>query len=717
MVARALVHELGEASVFLFDVSGFAEPLRVVRFSGFEGLSSLFEFQVELASERQDIDFAEVVGRPALLSILGEGGPRLLHGIVSRFEQVDELPRFAIYRATVVPRMWRMLQRQDCRIFQQLDTPTILKKVFEAAGVPAEEVRFALSSPYEPRDYCVQYRESDWAFISRLMEEDGIFYFFEHQEDRHVLVIGDGVAALRPIPGIELLPFRRAAGLVVLEDHIQRFRFAQEVRAGRATLKDFSFKQPGLTMEVNHEADTDPDLEIYDYPGEYMDPGRGTSARGRTLARLRLDALRATQRVAQGESDCERLCPGYLFTFSEHPRADYNTRYLLTGVSHQGYQPQVLEEEAGAGTVSYANHFTCIPEKVPYRPLRVTPRPQVRGLQTAIVVGPPGEEIHTDVHGRVKVQFHWDRQGQRNEHSSCWIRVSQVWAGEGWGGMFIPRIGQEVLVDFIEGDPDRPVIVGRVYNGDNPTPYVLPDEKTKSTLRSSTSPGGNGYNELRFEDEKGSEQFFMHAQRNMDVHVKNDSLENILRDRHQTIGGNGKQGKVGDQNELVFRDKSLTVHRHAQEHIGGDLKLLVGGIDGDGNVDIVIKSNRVELVHKNGHLHVKGSLSESVDVSQSLTVGKDWHAKVGATHALEAGKEIHLKSDKVVIEAATGLTLKGPGGFITIDAGGIAISGTVVKINSGGSAFKGSGAKPETPREAEEASPTIPTQADSGSSR
>jgi type VI secretion system secreted protein VgrG len=281
--------------------------------------------------------------------------------------------------------------------------------------------------------------------------------------------------------------------------------------------------------------------------------------------------------------------------------------------------------------------------------------------------------------------------------------------------MFIPRIGQEVIVDFIEGDPDRPIITGRVYNGANLTPYELPAEKTKSTLKSNTSQGGNGYNELRFEDEKAQEQIFMHAQRNMDVHVKNDSFETIRHDRHQTIGTEGKEGKVGDQNELVFRDKSLTVHRHSQEHVGGDVKLLIGGIDGEGYQDIVIKADKKELIFKDSHLHVKANLNEQVDATQSLTVGRDLQVKVGQQHALEAGKEIHLKSTQVVIEAASGLTIKGPGGFITIDASGISISGTLVRINSGGSALSGSGASPTVPEDAVEAKPTVPTLADDGS--
>jgi type VI secretion system secreted protein VgrG len=714
MVARVPVHTLGETPLFEFEVAGFAEPLRTIRFSGAEGMSSLFEFQVELASENQDIDFGDIVGKPALLTLRGDSASRYVHGLVSHFEQLNELPRHAIYRATVVPLVWRLKHRQDCRIFQKMDTPAILRAVFASAAVPTSQVRFMLTSNYEPRDYCVQYRESDWDFVSRLMEEDGIFYFFEHEEDKHVLVIGDGKPALKPIHGLSTLPFRRPTGNTVLEDHVSHFRFIQEVRSGKVALRDFTFKQPMLNMEVGQSAEVDADLEVYDYPGEYQDPASGTMAKGKTVAKVRLEALQATRRAGQGKSDCERLCPGQLFSLVEHSRGDNNGSYLLTSVRHQGTQPQVLDEESQGGEFSYSNQFTCIPEAVPFRPLRVTPRPHVKGVQTAEVVGPAGEEIYVDEWGRVKVQFHWDRQGKRDERSSCWTRVSQLWAGEGWGAMFIPRIGQEVIVDFIEGDPDRPIITGRVYNGNNLTPYALPAEKTKSTIKSNTSLGGDGYNEFRFEDEKSKEQIFMHAQRNMDVHVKNDSFENILHDRHQTIGREGNGGKEGDQNEMVYRDKSLTVHRHSQEHVGGDMKVLVGGIDGDGHVDMVIKGNLLKLVHKDNHLHVKQNVHEKVDATQSLIVGEDLHIKVGQVTALESGQEIHLKSTKIVIEAAVGLTLKGPAGFITIDASGIALKGKLIQNNTGGASLSGSGASPTEPRDAVEAQPTVPTTADDG---
>ncbi len=715
MVARTSL--AGSTSLFRFEVSGCASELRVVRFSGHEQLSGLYEFQLELACEEPALSFSNVVGQQALLTLVGEAAPRHVHGIVSRFEQVGGKPRYTLYRATLVPQVWRLQHRHDSRIFQELATPDILKKVLQGAGLSGEQYALRLSNSYEPRNYCVQYRESDWDFLCRLMEEDGIFHYFEHHADKHVLVMGDGPGACNPIPGEETLLFRHPGGLVTEAEHVLGFRFAEEIQPGQVSLRDFNFKKPSLPMDAQHAAEQDKDLEVYDYPGEYQDPQRGSSARGGGIAKLRLEEMQARRKVGQGESDCERLVPGCFFTLAEHHRSDFNTRYLLTSVGHEGHQPQVLDEEASGGAFGYTNFFSCISAKVPFRPPRRTARPVVRGVQTALVVGPPGEEIHVDEHGRVKVQFHWDREGQRNDKSSCWVRVSQPWGGEAWGGMFIPRIGQEVVVDFIEGDPDRPLITGRVYNGLNPTPYPLPDEKTKSTFRTNTSPGGEGFNELRFEDKKGAEQVFIHAQRNMDVHVKHDSMENILHDRHQTIGTQGKDGKVGDQNELVFRDKSLKVHRHSQEHIGGDLKLLVGGIDGAGNQDVHIKATRREMVDADSHLTIGGKRHEHVGNTWFLSLGNDLQVKVGINHALEAGKEIHLSAPTVVIEASQGLTLKVGGNFITLSPTSISVMGAVLNLNSGGEALNGQGVKPtqpEMPEKPADAQPTEPTPADRG---
>ena len=390
-----------------------------------------------------------------------------------------------------------------------------------------------------------------------------------------------------------------------------------------------------------------------------------------------------------------------------------NGVYKLLRVVHHANHSQVLGEDAG-GEFSYHNEFVCMESAVPYRPPRVTPRPFVRGIQSATVVGPPSEEIHTDEQGRVKVQFHWDRRGKHDEHSSCWIRVSQLWAGAGWGAMWLPRIGHEVLVDFIEGDPDRPIVTGRVYHGLNDTPYALPQEKTKSTIKSDSSLGGGGFNEFRFEDRKSNEQVFLHAERNLDIYVKNDRMETVLHDRHLTVGNLVDGGKVGTKCEEVIKDKHVKVHRHEHRHTGGDVYIRIGGVDGDGHQHVTIEANQHERVEKDAHLHVLGDRRTLIDKQDSHIVRGDSHSYTVGLHALEAGKEVHLKAPKLVIEATTAITIKGPGGFITIDASGVVVQGTLVRINSGGSALSGSGANPASAVDPKPAEPLGPLLADKG---
>jgi type VI secretion system secreted protein VgrG len=409
----------------------------------------------------------------------------------------------------------------------------------------------------------------------------------------------------------------------------------------------------------------------------------------------------------------------------------------------------------------HPNHFVAVPAALPFRPARVSPKPIVHGSQSAQVVGPPGEEIFTDKYGRIKVQFHWDREGKRNAESSCWIRVGMLWAGRNWGHLHIPRIGQEVLVDFLEGDPDQPIVVGNVYNPDQMPSDKLPDHKTRSHIKSNSTPGGDGYNAVRFEDKAGKEQVYIHAQRNMDERVRNDSLERVGVDRHLRVGFHlpkDHQGdlsgetKKGNQYEEVAIDKHLKVHRDQYEHIGGSMELLIGGGDGKGNLDIHVKNDQKELIDGNydmhtkkavhekiggnldlhvvgqtkelydknvdihvqaertktidgkENLHVKADQLEKVDGSVSLTIGKDYQEKTGAKDAVDAGQEIHLKAGmKVIIEAGMQLTLKGPGGFVDIGPSGVTIQGTMVLINSGGAAGSGSGSKPQAPKDAEKA--------------
>ncbi|MDC0715787.1 type VI secretion system Vgr family protein [Nannocystis bainbridge] len=517
----------------VFELTVGSTPMRVVSFSGTEELSALFDFKVEVAG--LDFDPEALLGQPALLTLHGAELPRLVHGLVAEAEYVGYTRSLQLYELRIVPWAHRLAHREDCRVFQDKTTEQIVTEVLTGAGLARDWFRFALAESYAPRNYCVQYRETDLDFVTRLLEEDGVFYFFEHDEQKHVWVMADNAQAHTPIKGTSTLWFNPPRGTVQDREHIRTFRFGGRVRPGKVTLRDYNIHKPDLDLEVREAAKVDADLEIYEFPGEYQDPGRGGPHQGQSLAKIRLESLQATRRAGTGDSDCSRLTPGLTLQIAGHPKHELNAEYRLVQVRHTGSQPQVLDQD-GEDESSYTNVFSVTELKVPFRPMRRTSRPVMRGVQTATVVGPEGEEVHTDAHGRVRVQFHWDRAGGHDENSATWVRVSQMWAGNGYGTMFLPRIGHEVLIDFIEGDPDRPIIIGRIYHGNNQTPYPLPDEKTKSTIKSESSLGGGGFNELRFEDRKGSEEIFLHAQKDWNTEILNNLTESVGADRNATIG-------------------------------------------------------------------------------------------------------------------------------------------------------------------------------------
>jgi type VI secretion system secreted protein VgrG len=639
---------------YLFKVSGSDEELRVLSFGVTEGLSQLFSIDLELVAENDELDFEQIVGQAGALTIqqYEEEEPRYFHGIISRLEQGSSGLRFTTYSATVVPKIWYLMHRHNCRIFQQMSVRDIVQKILKELGLPGDEYRFVLQSDPPKREYCVQYRESEFDFISRLLEEEGIFYFFEHQDNKHILVMGDSPSAHKAIQGESQIIFHEPRpGQVADEPHIYTFNYTEEILSGKVTLKDYNFKKPALNLKGDKTAEKNTDLEVYDYPGKFEDPGRG-----KQLAKVRLEEYQTVKKEGSGATTCTHFAAGFFFTMKKHPRGDFNKKYLITQHQLSASQPQVLEETAGEGGSSFSSSFECIPFDVPYRPDRVTPKPVVEGSQTAFVVGPKGEEIYTNQHGQVKVQFHWDREGKMDEKSSCWIRVSQLWAGRSWGAMYIPRIGQEVIIDFIEGDPDRPIITGRVYHGTNKPPYPLPAEKTKSTIKSDSSKGGGGFNEIRLEDKKGKEQIFIHAEKDYDLRVKND------------------------RREYIGNDHNLIVKKHAKH-----------------------------LIEKTNNLTVKGNDSTQVSGNQYLEVKKDRHEKIGKKYYNKSGMEIHLKAGmKIVIDAGMDITLKAGGSFVRLNAGGVTIKGTMVKINSGGSAASVKKAKPKVPAQPKEADDAKP---------
>ena len=650
----ALTRIRGNDARFLFEISGVKSELLVIRFDLAEGVSVPYGLSVELACD-DEVKMDDALGKEGFLTLTGDGGDRIVHGVVDRFEHTGNRGRFGLYRARVVPYLqWLSLER-DCRIFQNKSVPDIVKLVFQDSKLPADRFDFRLKESYAPVEYCVQYRETDLDFVSRLLEEEGIFYFFEHSDKKHLLVFADGPVAYKEIAGESGLTYNFSQGMAPTEECVYRFAFSRQVRSGKMTRRDYNFEKPGLDLKKEEQAKVHEKLEVYDYPGRYVEPDRG-----KQLSKVRLEESMTFYETAEGESTCVRLVPGFKFSLSDHEHGEYNRDYFLTKLVTRGEQPQSLQEKAGSGggDCSYSSRFTAIPASVPFRPARVTPKPVVEGIQTAKVTGPGGEEIYTDKYGRVKVKFHWDRGDDKDEKSSCWIRVSSTFAGGQYGAIFTPRIGHEVVVDFLEGDPDRPLITGSVYNADLMPPYDLPAEKTKSTTKTDSSIGGKGFNEIRFEDKKDEEQVFVHGQKNLDVRIEKDAMEWIGQDRH-----------------------------------------------------LIVKRDQLESVEGDKHQTVTGDRNEKVDGTVSLKVGMDLQEKVGMKHALDAGQEIHLKAGvKVIIEAGTQVTMKVGGNFVDVGPAGVTIQGTMVKINSGGSAGTGSGSSPDPPKppvEADKAKPGL----------
>jgi type VI secretion system secreted protein VgrG len=698
--AAAIATPLGEDVLVLRSLHGREE---LARLSGFD---------LELLSEDASIKFDDIIGKNVTirLNLIG-GAVRYWNGFVSQFSQMAPMNRYPRYRAVVVPWLWFLTRSADCKISQKKTVPQIIEDVFKKHG--CDDYQLKLTGSYEPREYCVQYRESAFDYVSRLMEEEGIYYFFTHENGKHTLVLADAPSTHKPFAGYAEIGFRPPDPTSKSGEHIREWTINKEVLSGKYAHTDYNFEMPRTDLEARSEIPRDhakSNLEKFDYPGEYQ-----KYSLGNRYARVRIEEIQATHEMLLGQADARGICVGYRFKLEDHPRQDQNREYVVSSTT-VNIQEDVFEAmaAAGVGQQVFQCSFTAMDATTQFRPARTTPRPIVKGPQTAVVVGPKGEEIYTDKYGRVKVHFHWDRYDKQDENSSCWIRVAHSWAGKRWGAIHIPRLGQEVVVDFLEGDPDQPLITGSVYNDEQKVPYDLPGEMTKSTLKSNSTKGGVGFNEIRLEDKKDQEQIFIHAERNLDVRVKNDAMERVIHDRHLIVGAEKDGKKSGDQNEMVYRDKHLKVHRNQVEHIGGDIQLFVGGVDdGKGNQDVVLKGTKKELIEKDDHRHVKGKRNEKVDGDQSLTVGGKQQEKVATSHALDAGQEIHLKAGmKVIIEAGMQLTLKGPGGFVDIGPAGVTIQGTMVLINSGGAAGAGSGSKPTAPEDAKEAKPTGPTQAD-----
>ncbi len=634
------------------------DVLLLEAFSGREELSRPFHFTLDMLSTDEAIEPEDIVGKPVSFSIrLPEGGRRPFGGFVRRFVRgPNRIQRLRCYSAEVVPWLWFLTRTADCRIFQNKDVKEILEEVFEDLGFADYDLT-TITGVHPKREYCVQYRESDFDFLSRLMEEEGIFYWFTHEAGgRHILHLADSS------DGYGLCPVNRLAyspGSKALE-HVESWEHAFEFRTGAWAQNDFNFEKPGANLHTTEETvltiDDFKTYERFDYPGHYADKGDGQQ-----LTRVRMEAEEWPYDRVQAASRCRSLHVGHTFTLVRHEvAAEEGQDYVLLDAVHSATNGSYT---AGGSTEDYRVTFAGMPASRVFRPARTTPKPRIAGLQTAIVVGKQGEkDVETDKYGRVHCQFFWDRRGRSNEKSSCFIRVAQSVAGKRWGAIFLPRIGHEVVVAFLEGDPDRPLIVGSVYNGWTMPPYALPAEKSKATIKTMSFDPGGGFNELRFEDKKGSEQIFIHAEKDLDIRIKNDRREYVGNDRHLIVGR--------DRIEQIDRDRHAVVKRDDVTRIDGDAHRQIGG---------------------NSAIKVSGSAFETVGGSVTL----DYRADV----SLVAAQSLYCTGLTTVIEASSGLTLKVGASFVTLNAGGVFLSGPMVMINSGGAALSGTAGAALTPAE------------------
>ncbi|HEX5686591.1 MAG TPA: type VI secretion system tip protein TssI/VgrG [Ideonella sp.] len=612
--------------------------LRVQSCVSREGISELGEMQLVLLSEKKDIAPDELLGKPVTLTLaFRDDAKRHLNGYVARFAQGGFEGKYFIYEMTLRPWLWLLTRTTDCRIFQDMTVPDIVKSVFNDHPVARFEQKLFRS--YRPWTYCVQYRETDFNFVARLLEHEGIYWFFDHSEGDHKLVLCDSASAHDAAPGCESLPFYgNVSQAPPLLEHVNQWAMARHVKPGKVVITDYDFERPSASLETNQTRSRSYDLsdgEVFDYPGGYIQTGHGSQ-----YAEDRLDEMQAQHEVFSAGTNAQGVCTGSLLKLTRHPRDDQNAEYLITSTQLQVRQP--ANEAGEGGEARLMCGFGAIISSQQYRPPRRTPKPQVAGPQTATVTGPAGEEIFTDKYGRVKVQFHWDRRGQRDEKSSCWVSVAYPWAGSNFGGIHIPRIGQEVVVSFLEGDPDAPLIVGRTYNGENLPPWDLPANATQSGFLTRSSKGG-GYgnaNAIRFEDKAGSEQLWIHAEKNQDIEVENDETHWVGHDRKKTIDNDETTHVKHDRTETVDNNETITIGVDRTEKVGSNEKISIGANrteDVGANETITITANRTESVGGNETISVTGNRTITVSASETASVTLQRTHLVGVNETIGIG--------------------------------------------------------------------------------
>jgi len=641
-----------------------------------EELGRVSEFQVDLLSQKGDIALDDILGKNVNIRVMtAKNQTRYFNGYVTRFAQRGKLGRYHRYLAVVRPWLWFLSRTADCRIFQNKTVPDILKAVFGDHG--AAEFALELSQTYEPWTYCVQYRETDFNFVSRLMEHEGIYYYVRHTDGHNTLVLVDSGSAHSPCPTAETVPFLAPERMVRPDvEHISRWEFGREVQPGVFVHDDYDLERPSVELKTNKSSPrgySPSDYEIYDYPGCYVKKPEGTR-----YAEVRLDEYGAQFEVGQASTNHRAITVGYLFTLDGFPRTDQNREYLIASTTYD-FEFSAYEGLPKASGAESRCTLTAIPSAQQYRPRRSTPKPFVQGPQTAVVVGPSGDEIHTDKYGRVKVQFHWDRYGKRDENSSCWMRVSHPWAGKGWGAVSIPRIGQEVIVDFLEGDPDQPIVTGRVYNAECMPPYGLPAGAVVSGIKSDTHKG-SGYNELSMDDTPGKEKVTIHAQYDMNTTVEHDQTTTVHNNRTDQIDVDDSETVGNNQTCTVGVDQTITVGSNQSITVGANRSVTVGS-----NETIAIGAAQSVEIGASQTLAVGAGQTISVGAGHEMTVGAGEQHTVGAGRetSIGAGDTLTVGAD-LMIGAGGTITITNGASSITLAGGTITIKGATIKVEGSG---------------------------------
>lgn len=679
------------------------DVLRLKSMNGHEALGRPFRYELELLAEQAEVDVDKLIGAPMTIEVrLPDEGLRRFCGLVTSFGEAGGFGRYARFHAVLEPWFAVLEFSTDCRIFQALPVPEIAKSVFRDHGFSDFEER--LYETYREWEYMVQYRESAFAFISRLMEQEGIYYHFRHEDDRHFLVLSDSSSSHDPAGGYEEIPYYPPGQTRREHECVTSFHRVRQMQSGAVALTDFDFKRPKVSLmaEVSDPGSyAHASFEVYDFPGEYE-----VAAVGQDLAKRRLEERQAAYERFEGTGDVAGVGVGQLFKLTNHPLEGHNKEYLVVESQYtlvvNGYESadQGLDE-------SFHWSFSAIDSRRPFRTPVRTKKPLIRGPQTAVVVGPGGEEVWVDEFGRIKVQFHWDRVGQKNENSSCWVRVSQAWAGAGFGVVTLPRIGQEVVVEFLEGDPDRPLVTGRVYNADNMPPYKLPDNKTQSGIKSRSSKGGaaDNCNEIRLEDKKGSELFFVQAEKDLETLAKHDEQRTTRNNRTKTVGNDETVSIGANRSATVGKSETLTVGENQSESIGGDQSTSIGAnhtVTVGAGQAVMVAAVQSVAVGGAQSLDVGAEQSVSIGGAQSLDVGMNRSLSVGGAHTVTVGKDenvtiegkqaIKVMKDgtldigkKMALTVGDELTIKVGKASITLKKdGSITIDGKDVKLKASG---------------------------------